>query len=97
MNLKSYIIGAAIGAIVVGSVLVYTVNHLRNEEKELMSINSEVKESANIKEEIKNIEIISSEKVYSEEYKVECYEVIMKNTSGKNLKRVEFSLGDRNI
>lgn len=96
MNLKSYLLGLTIGVIVIGSVLVYTVNLLRNEEKEL-NINSEVKESANIKEEIKNIGIISSEKKYNEEYKVECYEVVMKNTSGKNLKKVEFSIGDRNI
>ncbi len=97
MNLKSYIIGVAIGAIVIGGVCVYTANYLRNEEKELMSINSEVKESSNIKEEIKIIDLISSQKVYSETYKVECYEVVLKNTSGQNLKRVEISLGDRNI
>jgi len=98
MNLKSYLIGMTIGAIVIGGVLVGTINHLKNEKEELLNINSKVEECSNIKEEKnKNLEIISSEKKYNDEYNVECYEVIMKNTSGRYLKKIEFSIGERNI
>lgn len=95
MNLKSFLLGITMGAIVIGGVCVYT-NNLKKEEISMTKGNV-VQKEASIIEEKGNLEIIGSEKVYSEEYKVECYEVIMKNTSGKNLKRIEFSLGDRNI
>ena len=37
MNLKSYLIGMTIGAIVIGGVLVGTINHLKNEKEELLA------------------------------------------------------------
>ena len=40
------------------------------------------------------LEMVSSQKKYQEEYDTENYEVIVKNTSGETLKKVEFTLGE---
>jgi hypothetical protein len=95
MNLKSFVIGAAIGVtVVVGGVCIYT-NNLKKGEAQKEIVNSSIEEKYSIvKEERKILEIISSEKKYQEEYNTENYEVVVKNTSGEYLKRVEFSLGE---
>lgn len=95
MNLKSLLVGTAIGAIVVGGGVFLYTSFFGNEPQKEDVVSSYLEEKTNIVEEEKQIlEIISSKKEYQEEYKTENYEIVIKNTSGKYLKKVEFSLGE---
>lgn len=93
MNLKSFVIGATIGSIVVGGVWLSTQILKEEEHENIVNSNLEERESI-VKEEKRTLEIISSEKKYQEEFKTENYEIVIKNTSGEKLKKVEFTLGE---
>ena len=94
MNLKSFFIGATIGVVVVGGVCLYTKS-LNQEQKKCNMVNSNMEERTSLIDNKKGIlEMVSSQKKYQEEYDTENYEVIVKNTSGETLKKVEFTLGE---
>ncbi|MBO5476541.1 MAG: hypothetical protein J6A15_02155 [Clostridia bacterium] len=95
MNIKSVIVGTAIGAILVGSVwLLYTKGN-NKEEVEKNEVKSNLETQLSCKEDEKaTLEIVRAEKKYFEEWDSENYEVILKNTSGEYMQRVQFSFGE---
>lgn len=94
MNLKSFMIGATIGVVVVGGAWICT-NNSREKEQQCDTVNYNLSEYSNLSQNEKGImEVISYQKKYQEEYKTENYEVVVKNTSGELLKKIEFTLGE---
>ena len=95
MNLKSVIIGTAIGAIAVGGGVLLCTKVFKQEPAKEDIVNSSIKEETSIvKVERELLEIVNTEKKYQPEYNTENYEVVIKNTSGKSLKKIEFTLGE---
>lgn len=97
MNLKSILLGAAIGVVVVtGGVCIYAKNVKKEKESnEDNIVYAQMEEKATVCENKKGmLEILSYEKKYQEEFKTENYEVIVKNTSGEKLDKITFTLGE---
>lgn len=94
MDIKSVLAGTAIGAILIGCVWgVYT--NANKKEVEENEVNSNIESQFECKQdEKKTLEIVKSEKKYFEEWDSENYEVIIKNTSGVSMQRVQFTLGE---
>ncbi|MBQ8379661.1 MAG: hypothetical protein IJX34_02475 [Clostridia bacterium] len=94
MDIKSVLAGTAIGAILIGCVFgIYTNVHKKEVEEN--EVNSNIESQFECKQdEKKTLEIVKSEKKYFEEWDSENYEVIVKNTSGVSMQRVQFTLGE---
>lgn len=94
MDIKSVLAGTAIGAILIGCVFVIYTN-VHKKEVEENEVNSNIESQFECKQdEKKTLEIVKSEKKYFEEWDSENYEVIVKNTSGVSMQRVQFTLGE---
>lgn len=97
MNLKSFLLGATIGVVVViGGVCIYAKNVRKEKEgNDNNIVYSKIEEKATVCENQKSmLEILSYEKKYQEEYNTLNYEVVVKNTSGEKLDKITFSLGE---
>ena len=94
MDIKSVLAGTAIGAILIGCVFgIYKKK--KKKEVEENEVNSNIESQFECKQdEKKTLEIVKSEKKYFEEWDSENYEVIVKNTSGVSMQRVQFTLGE---
>ena len=94
MDIKSVLAGTAIGAILIGCVFGICTN-VHKKEVEENEVNSNIESQFECKQdEKKTLEIVKSEKKYFEEWDSENYEVIVKNTSGVSMQRVQFTLGE---
>lgn len=94
MDIKSVLVGIATGAILIGGVFgIYTkINKEEIRKNEVVS-NLETQLEAK-QDEKKTLEIIKAEKKYFAEFNSENYEITIKNTSGKSMQRVQFTLGE---
>lgn len=94
MNLKSFFIGATVGVLVVGGTF-FCANLKKDNKKEESLVNSDLSERENMEYTKKGVlEILDYEKKYQEEFDTQNYEVVIKNTSGERLRKVEFTLGE---
>ena len=98
-NLKFFMAGVMVCAIVVAGGVVLTQKVFKEDKKEQNEVNASVTEykASNIEckaEQKEALTIISSEKKYQEEYKTENYEVVVKNTSGSYIEKISFTLGE---
>ena len=91
MNLKSFLVGATIGIVVGGTVFSAVKINKKDEELVTSQLKEEKQESYTHQG---ALEIVNYQKKYFKEYDSENYEVEVKNTSGKVLKSVEFTLGE---
>ena len=91
MNLKSFLVGATIGIVVGGTVFSAVKINKKDEELVTSQLKEEKQESYTHQS---ALEIVNYQKKYFKEYDSENYEVEVKNTSGKVLKSVEFTLGE---
>ncbi len=91
MNLKSFVVGATIGIVVGGTVFSAVKINKKDEELVTSQLKEEKQESYTHQS---ALEIVNYQKKYFKEYDSENYEVEVKNTSGKVLKSVEFTLGE---
>ena len=98
-NLKFFMAGVMVCAIVVAGGVVLTQKVFKEDKKEQNEVNASVTEykASNIEckaEQKEALTIISSEKKYQEEFKTENYEVVVKNTSGQYIEQITFTLGE---
>ena len=91
MNLKSFFIGATIGIVVGGTV--FSAVKINKKDEELVTSQLKEEKQASYTHQ-SALEIVNYQKKYFKEYDSENYEVEVKNTSGKVLKSVEFTLGE---
>lgn len=97
MNLKSLLLGAAIGVVVVtGGVCIYAKNVKEKPEEESNNIvYAQMEEKATVCEDQRGmLETLSYEKKYQEEFDSMNYEVVVKNTSGEHIDKITFTLGE---
>lgn len=97
MNLKSFLLGATIGVVVViGGVCIYAKDVKKEKESNDNNIvYSKLEEKATVCEDKKSmLEVLSYEKKFQEEYNTINYEVIVKNTSGEKMDKITFTLGE---
>lgn len=91
MNLKSFFIGATIGIVVGGTV--FSAVKINKKDEELVTSQLKEEKQASYTHQ-SALEIVNYQKKYFKEYYSENYEVEVKNTSGKVLKSIEFTLGE---